>query len=66
MKTNASKTDKSLKSSTESLVQSKEVGESINLDFILEQAKKDIDTMIKGLEEKSKEIHSTNNNVSST
>ena len=53
METNASKTDKSLKSSTESLVQSKEVGESINLDFILEQAKKDIDTMFKSLEEKS-------------
>ena len=66
METNASKTDKSLKSSTESLVQSKEVGESINLDFILEQAKKDIDTMIKSLEEKSKEIHSTNNMVLKT
>ena len=72
MEANVSKTDKSLKSFVESLVQSKDVSELVkNLDLTLEQAKavfdfikefkEDIHTIIKSLQEESKEVLSANN-----
>ena len=72
MEANVSKTDRSLKSFVESLVQSKDVSELVkNLDLTLEQAKavfdfikefkEDIHTIIKSLQEESKEVLSANN-----